>query len=65
MGAKSKLNVSECREVVLSLLGREEPAGVPARGRFGLCEAAIEKICRLVDPYGRIRIWRFEREKSI
>jgi len=31
MGVKSKLNVSECREAVLSLLRREEPAGVPAR----------------------------------
>jgi len=31
MGAKSKLNVSEHREVVLSLLRREEPAGMMAR----------------------------------
>jgi len=31
MGAKLKLNVSERREVVLSLLRREEPAGVMAR----------------------------------
>ena len=31
MGAKSKLNVLECREIVLSLLRREEPAGVLAR----------------------------------
>jgi len=31
MGGKSKLNVSERREVVLSLLRREEPAGVMAR----------------------------------
>jgi len=31
MGAKSKLNVSERREVVLSLLRREEPASVMAR----------------------------------
>jgi len=31
LGAKSKLNVSERREVVLSLLRREEPAGMMAR----------------------------------
>jgi len=31
MGAKSKLNVSERREAVLSLLRREEPAGMMAR----------------------------------
>jgi len=34
MGANSKLNVSERREAVLSLLRREEPAGVLARGAF-------------------------------
>jgi len=31
-----------------------------ARERYGLYEAAIEKICRLADQYERIRIWRFD-----
>ena len=40
MGAKSKLNVSERREFVLSLLRREEPAGVLAR-RYGVSENTL------------------------
>jgi hypothetical protein len=40
MGAKSKSNVSERREGVLSLLRREEPAGVLAR-RYGVSENTL------------------------
>ena len=40
MGAKSKLSVSERRQVVLSLLRREEPAAVLAR-RFGISENTL------------------------
>jgi transposase-like protein len=40
MGVKSKLNVSERREAVLSLLRREEPAGVLAR-RYGVSENTL------------------------
>jgi len=40
MGAKSKLGVSERREIVLSLLRREEPAGVLAR-RYAVSENTL------------------------
>jgi transposase-like protein len=40
MGAKSKLSVSERRQVVLSLLRGEEPGGVLAR-RFGISENTL------------------------
>jgi len=40
MGAKSKLNVSERREAVLSLLRRQEPASVLAR-RYGISENTL------------------------
>jgi transposase-like protein len=40
MGAKSKLSVPERREVVLSLLRREEPATVLAR-RYGISENTL------------------------
>lgn len=40
MGSKSKLSVSERREVVLSLLRREEPASVLAR-RYGISENTL------------------------
>jgi transposase-like protein len=40
MGAKSKLSVPERREVVLSLLRREEPATVLAR-RYGISEHTL------------------------
>ena len=40
MGSKSKLSVSERREVVLSLLRRDEPARVLAR-RYGISENTL------------------------
>ena len=40
MGSKSKLNAPERREVVLSLLRREEPATVLAR-RYGISENTL------------------------
>jgi transposase-like protein len=40
MGAKSRLSIPERRQVVLSLLGREEPAAVLAR-RFGISENTL------------------------
>ena len=40
MGSKSKLNVAERREAVLSLLRREEPASVLAR-RYGISENTL------------------------
>ncbi len=40
MGAKSKLSVPERRQVVLSLLGREEPTTVLAR-RYGISENTL------------------------
>jgi transposase-like protein len=40
MGAKSKLSISERRQVVISLLRREEPAAVLAR-RFGISENTL------------------------
>jgi len=40
MGSKSKLSVPERRQVVLSLLSREEPAAVLAR-RFGISENTL------------------------
>ncbi len=40
MGAKSNLSASERRELVLSLLRREEAAGVLAR-RYGICENTL------------------------
>ncbi len=40
MGKKSKLSVSEQREVVLAMLRREEPAAVLAR-RYGVSETAL------------------------
>lgn len=40
MGAKSNLSASERRELVLSLLRREESAGVLAR-RYGICENTL------------------------
>jgi len=52
MGAKSKLNVSERREVVLSLLRREEPAGVLAR-RYGVSENTLH--CRRGETENRIK----------
>lgn len=40
MGAKSKLSISERRQVVLLLLRREEPAAVLSR-RFGVSENTL------------------------
>jgi transposase-like protein len=40
MGTKSNLSASERRELVLSLLRRDEPAGVLAR-RFGISENTL------------------------
>lgn len=40
MGSRSKLSMSERREVVLSLLRREEPATVLAR-RYGISENTL------------------------
>jgi len=40
MGAKSKLSAAERRKVVLSLIGREEPAAVLAR-RYGISENTL------------------------
>jgi transposase-like protein len=40
MGSRSRLSVSERREVVLSLPRREEAASVPAR-RFGISENTL------------------------
>jgi len=40
MGSRSKLSVPERRQVVLSLLRREEPAAVLAR-RFGISENTL------------------------
>ena len=40
MGAKSKLSVSERREIVLSLLRREEPATILAR-RHGISQNTL------------------------
>ena len=40
MGSRSKLGMSERREVVLSLLRREEPATVLAR-RYGISENTL------------------------
>jgi len=40
VGKKSSLSVAQCREAVLALLRREEPAGVLSR-RYGVSEGTL------------------------